>query len=134
MSAPRSTMLDNVQTMDDPAPVEPELAPPREFPQYHASPAVPSQYVPATQSAAATKVAVATESWSAATLIAIVTAPGFLKAMALAFVVVFVACSFPIEESIFKQIPYLTKIPNAVAFVKALVSAIVITVLRPPAI
>lgn len=135
MAQAGSTMLDSIQTLDD-VPAETYAPPPQQqqqaAPQYHPEPqaswSAPPQAVaqPAPIQNAAT--------WNTTSFIAMVTSAPFLKALATAFVAVFVVCAFPVEDFIFKHVPMTKNVPNAVAFVKALVSALVITFIRPPSL
>jgi hypothetical protein len=126
-------MIDCVQTLDDVP--ETYAAPPQAQPQYQ--PEQPMAYQPTqpTQPAAQqpAQPAANAATWNTSTFVAMVTSPGFLKAVAAAFVVVFVVCAFPVEDFIFQHIPLTKSVPNSVAFVKAVVSALVITSIRPPA-
>jgi len=125
-----STMIDQFeapeeQTVPPPAQQQPQQQQQQPQQQYCAAP--PSQHPPtvATQPAAQEK------GW-ASTLIRLFTNPAILKALACAFVVVFVIITFPVEDPLFKHIPALAKIPNSASVLKAVLAAIAVTALRPP--
>jgi hypothetical protein len=60
--------------------------------------------------------------------------PVFLKALAVTFVIAFVALSFPVEDYVLKHVSFAESVPNAGLVVKALVISVASTFWRPPCV
>jgi hypothetical protein len=62
----------------------------------------------------------------------LVLSPPFLKAVLLSFVVVIAMLLVPLEDYVFKYVPFLATVPHAAECIKALAAAAAITFMRPP--